>query len=125
MAPNYPVGRTIFQRAYREYHVATNLPGPSKPVKFGQHEAFQYHVLPPSSPGRATLAIGMISYAEQFSLAVSCDAVKEFDEGHLAETICESFQQAADELRRAAKDRLDMTSITEEEEQSEIDQRRR
>ncbi|KAK0547072.1 hypothetical protein OC845_004299 [Tilletia horrida] len=101
MMPNYPVARSIFQKAYREYHVATNVPGPSKPVKFGGHEAFSYHVLPPSSPGKATLAIGMISYADFFSLAVSCDDVPEL--ARLPETITGAFQDAARELIDAAR----------------------
>lgn len=53
--PNYPVWRPIFYRAFSEYHVATNVPGPTEPVSFGKHEAFSYHVLPPSSPGKATM----------------------------------------------------------------------
>lgn len=53
--PNYPIWRPIFYRAFSEYHVATNVPGPTEPVSFGEHEAFSYHVLPPSSPGKATM----------------------------------------------------------------------
>ncbi|KAK0564697.1 hypothetical protein OC844_001577 [Tilletia horrida] len=104
MLPNYPVWRSIFEKAYREYHVATNVPGPSKPVKFGGHEAFAYHVLPPSSPGKATLAIGMISYANSFSLGVSSDDVPEL--ARLPETVTGAFQDAARELIDAAKVKL-------------------
>jgi len=104
MLPNYPVWRGIFQKAYREYHVATNVPGPSKPVKFGGHEAFAYHVLPPSGPGKATLAIGMISYAGSFSLGVSCDDVPEF--ARLPVNVTDAFQEAARELVEAAKVKL-------------------
>lgn len=100
--PNYPGWKQFFEKAYREYHVATNLPGPSKPVKFGEHEAYSYHVLPPSSPGKSTLSIGMISYADHFSLAVSCDGTREFENRRLASTICEAFQHAAQELVEAA-----------------------
>ncbi|CAO1616526.1 unnamed protein product [Sympodiomycopsis kandeliae] len=104
--PNYPIFRQIFQAAYREYHVFTNLPGPAKPVKFGKHEAFSYHVLPPSSPGRSTMAIGTISYAQDFSLAVSCDGVASFKDKELTTIICNAFQEASLELVAAAKERL-------------------
>ncbi|KAE8255759.1 hypothetical protein A4X13_0g2920 [Tilletia indica] len=104
MMPNYPVWRGFFEKAYREYHVATNVPGPSKPVRFGGHEAFAYHVLPPSSPGKSTLAIGMISYAGSFSLGVSCDDVPELS--RLPSTITAAFQDAAQELINAAKVKL-------------------
>lgn len=104
--PNYPVFRQIFQSAYREYHVFTNLPGPAKPVKFGEHEAFSYHVLPPSSPGRSTMAIGTISYAQDFSLAVSCDGTSSFKDKELTRIICRAFQEASQELVAAAKERL-------------------
>ncbi|PWN26738.1 hypothetical protein BDZ90DRAFT_232855 [Jaminaea rosea] len=107
MMPNYPIARQIFQSAYREYNVFTNVPGPPKPVSFGKHEAFSYHVLPPSSPGKSTLAMGAISYAGEFSLAVSCDGVREFKEGNLPETICQAFQQASQELVRVAKEKMD------------------
>lgn len=99
--PNYPLLRQFYYRAFREYHVATNVPGPPKPVRFGDHEAYSYHVLPPSSPGKATMAIGMISYAQDFSLAVSCDDVPEFE--HLAEEICRAFQDAAVQIVEAAR----------------------
>ncbi|KIS70808.1 uncharacterized protein UMAG_01959 [Mycosarcoma maydis] len=102
--PNYPGLRQIYYRAFREYHVATNVPGPPKPVKFGEHEAYSYHVLPPSSPGKSTMAIGMISYANDFSLAVSCDDVPEFE--HLAEEICTAFQDAAAQIIEAANEKL-------------------
>uniref|UniRef100_V5EBU6 Uncharacterized protein n=2 Tax=Kalmanozyma brasiliensis (strain GHG001) TaxID=1365824 RepID=V5EBU6_KALBG len=102
--PNYPLLRSIYYRAFREYHVATNVPGPPKPVKFGDHEAYSYHVLPPSSPGKSTMAIGMISYANDFSLAVSCDDVPEFK--HLAEEICKAFQDAAAQIIEAAHEKL-------------------
>lgn len=104
--PNYPLFRQIFQAAYREYHVFTNLPGPAKPVKFGDHEAFSYHVLPPSSPGRSTMAIGTISYAHDFSLAVSCDDTNSFREKQLTRVICKAFQEASEELVAAAKERI-------------------
>lgn len=102
--PNYPLLRQFYYRAFREYHVATNVPGPPKPVKFGDHEAYSYHVLPPSSPGKSTMAIGMISYANDFSLAVSCDDVPEFQ--HLAEEICKAFQDAATQIIEAAHEKL-------------------
>lgn len=104
MAPNYPIARSIFQRAYREYHVATNVPSSTKPVSFGKHKAFRYNVLPPSSPGKATLAIGMVSYAGDFSLSVSCDGVRQNQE--MSEIICEAFQQAGDELIDAAEEKM-------------------
>lgn len=44
----------------------------------------------------------MISYADDFSLAVSCDGVREFADRRLAETICAAFQDAAAELVKAA-----------------------
>ncbi|SJX62070.1 uncharacterized protein SRS1_10714 [Sporisorium reilianum f. sp. reilianum] len=102
--PNYPLLRQFYYRAFREYHVATNVPGPPKQVKFGEHEAYSYHVLPPSSPGKSTMAIGMISYANDFSLAVSCDDVPEFQ--HLAEEICKAFQDAALQIIEAANEKL-------------------
>lgn len=102
--PNYPLLRQFYYRAFREYHVATNVPGPPKQVKFGEHEAYSYHVLPPSSPGKSTMAIGMISYANDFSLAVSCDDVPEFE--HLAEEICKAFQDAALQIIDAANEKL-------------------
>ncbi|SOV04893.1 uncharacterized protein UDID_02910 [Ustilago sp. UG-2017a] len=102
--PNYPLLRQFYYRAFREYHVATNVPGPPKPVKFGDHEAYSYHVLPPSSPGKSTMAIGMISYANDFSLAVSCDDVPEFK--HLAEEICKAFQDAAEQIIEAANQKM-------------------
>jgi hypothetical protein len=108
--PNYPIGRQFFEATYREYHVATNLPGPSKPVMFGEHEAFAYHVLPPSSPGKSSLAIGMISYANDFSLAVSCDGSAELKQRKLAPVICSAFQDAAQELVVAAKEERAKTS---------------
>lgn len=86
--------------------MATNVPGPPKQVAFGEHKAFSYHVLPPSSPGRATLSIGMISYANDFSLAVSCDDVPEFRDAELAKNICLAFQDGAKELVAAAKAKL-------------------
>ncbi|CAO1618180.1 unnamed protein product [Parajaminaea phylloscopi] len=104
--PNYPGFRAFFQAAYSEYHVFTNVPGPSKTVSFGKHEAFSYHVLPPSSPGKSTMAMGAISYANDFSLAVSCDGIPRFDEYALPETICDAFQRASEELVRAAKTKL-------------------
>ncbi|SPO23496.1 uncharacterized protein UTRI_02175 [Ustilago trichophora] len=103
--PNYPLLRQFYYRAFKEYHVATNVPGPPKPVKFGDHEAYSYHVLPPSSPGKSTMAIGMISYANDFSLAVSCDDVPEFK--HLAEEICKAFQDAAEQIIEAANKKLE------------------
>lgn len=102
--PNYPLLRQFYYRAFREYHVATNVPGPPKPVRFGDHEAYSYHVLPPSSPGKSTMAIGMISYANDFSLAVSCDDVPEF--AHLAEEICKAFQDAGVQIIEAANQKL-------------------
>ncbi len=102
--PNWPGLRQFYYRAFREYHVATNVPGPPKPVRFGDHEAYSYHVLPPSSPGKSTMAIGMISYANDFSLAVSCDDVPEFK--HLAEEICKAFQDAAQQIIEAANEKL-------------------
>lgn len=102
--PNYPGFREFFYRAFSEYHVATNVPGPPKPVKFGDHEAYSYHVLPPSSPGKSSLAIGMISYADDFSLAVSCDDVPEFKD--LPKEICVAFQDAANQIVAAAKTKL-------------------
>lgn len=108
---SYPIGKQFFASTYREYHVATNLPGPAHPVKFGAHEAFSYHVLPPSSPGKSSLSIGMISYADDFSLAVSCDGVPEFAKNQLAERICQSFQDAAIELVEAAKEEARKSSI--------------
>ncbi|WFD18155.1 hypothetical protein MCAP1_000363 [Malassezia caprae] len=108
--PNYPVWRPIFYRAFSEYHVATNVPGPTEPVSFGKHEAFNYHVLPPSSPGKATMAIGMISYATHFSLAVSCDDVPEFQD--VPRVLCEAFQEAAMTMVQAAQHRLDQRSAT-------------
>lgn len=104
--PNYPGFRAFFQAAYQEYHVFTNVPGPSKPVSFGKHEAFSYHVLPPSSPGKSTMAMGAISYANDFSLAVSCDGIKRFQDHALPVTICAAFQQASEELVSAAKSKL-------------------
>lgn len=102
--PNYPVFKSFFNKAYREYSVATNVPGPNQPVKFGQHEAHSYHVLPPSSPGKSTMAIGMISYGGHFSVAVSVDDVPEFKT--LPQDICKAFQDSAAELVQAAKKRL-------------------
>lgn len=102
--PNYPVTRQLFYRAFSEYHVATNVPGPTEPVKFGRHEAYSYHVLPPSSPGKATMAIGMISYAKDFSLAVSCDDVPEFRD--VPHVLCKAFEEAAKVLIQAADHRL-------------------
>lgn len=46
----------------------------------------------------------MISYANDFSLAVSCDAAAAFEERKLAQQICASFQDAAKELVEAAKE---------------------
>lgn len=63
--PNYPVWRPFFYRAFSEYHVATNVPGPTEPVSFGQHEAFSYHVLPPSSPGKATMGTSPCSHSHR------------------------------------------------------------
>ncbi|MCO5610426.1 hypothetical protein L7F22_064663 [Adiantum nelumboides] len=101
--PNYPVGRSFFETTYREYHVATNVPGPAKEVSFGQHQAYSYHVLPPSSPGKSSLSIGMISYANDFSLAVSCDDAASLRDKRLPQEICTAFQDAAQELIAAAK----------------------
>lgn len=53
--PNYPVWRNVFYRAFSEYHIATNVPGPTEEVSFGRHKAVDYHVLPPSSPGKGTM----------------------------------------------------------------------
>lgn len=102
--PNWLGWQWFFERTYREYSVATNVPGPPKPVKFGEHEAFSYHVLPPSSPGKSTLSIGMISYADEFSLAVSCDDVPSLQ--RLPREICKAFQDAAAELVEASKAKL-------------------
>ncbi|KDN48515.1 hypothetical protein K437DRAFT_255489 [Tilletiaria anomala UBC 951] len=102
--PHYPIGKEFFEKAYREYSVATNVPGPPKPVKFGSHVANRYFVLPPSSPGKGTLAIGLISYAGSLSVSVSCDDVPEF--ATLAKGICASFQDGAADLIAAAKERL-------------------
>ena len=77
------------------------MPGPTQPVAFGKHEAYSYHVLPPSSPGKATMAIGMISYASDFSLAVSCDDVPEFR--MVPETLCRAFEEAAAAMSEAAE----------------------
>jgi WS/DGAT C-terminal domain len=85
-------------------HRCTNVPGPNKPVQFGEHVANRYFVMPPSSPGKATFAIGMISYAGTFSVAVSCDDVPEFE--RLCQDVCESFQDGAAELVKAARERL-------------------
>ncbi|KAN0066556.1 hypothetical protein ACQY0O_000650 [Thecaphora frezii] len=102
--PNYPGFRQFFYRAFSEYHVATNVPGPAKTVRFGDHEAYNYHVLPPSCSGKATMAIGMISYANDFSLAVSCDDVDEFR--HLPQEICKAFQDSAVQVIEAAQQKL-------------------
>lgn len=99
--PNFPGWHQFFYRAFSEYHVATNVPGPTQPVAFGKHEAYSYHVLPPSSPGKATMAIGMISYASDFSLAVSCDDVPEFR--MVPETLCRAFEEAAAAMSEAAE----------------------
>lgn len=102
--PNYAGWHSIFYRAFSEYHVASNVPGPTEPVRFGRHEAYSYHVLPPSSPGKATMAIGMISYAKDFSLAVSCDDVPEFHD--VPDELCRAFQQAATTMIDAARAKL-------------------
>ena len=102
--PSYPLMHEFFEKAYREYQIATNVPGPPKPVKFGEHTAHRYFVLPPSSPGKATLSIGMISYAGEFSVAVACDDVPE--QAELCETICNAFHEAANDLVIAAKHEL-------------------
>ncbi|WFD29470.1 hypothetical protein MSPP1_000479 [Malassezia sp. CBS 17886] len=102
--PNYPLYRQFFYRAFSEYHVATNVPGPTEPVWFGKHEAFSYHVLPPSSPGKATMAIGMISYASDFSIAISCDDVPEFKD--LPRVLCETFQIAAQAMIDEAHEKI-------------------
>lgn len=102
--PNYPGWRQFFYRAFSEYHVATNVPGPTEEVSFGKHKAFSYHVLPPSSPGKATMAIGMISYANDFSLAISCDDVPEFK--NVPQTLCDAFQHAARVMVDAAERKL-------------------
>lgn len=104
--PNYPVYHSMYNRTVSEYHVATNVPGPIEPVKFGKHEAFSYHVLPPSSPGKSTLAIGMISYAQDFSLAVACDDVQEFAD--LPTQLCNSFQESAQLMISAAQRKLEL-----------------
>ncbi|CEH13482.1 hypothetical protein CBOM_01403 [Ceraceosorus bombacis] len=104
--PNYFGLGWAFEKTYREYHVATNVPGPPKPVEFGQHKAFSYHVLPPSSPGKSSLSCGMISYADDFSLAVSCDDAPELRKNRLPEEICRAFQDASKELIEAAKEKL-------------------
>ncbi len=49
-APNYPIAKTLFQKAVREYSPVTNVPGPSRAVQFGEHVAKRYFVMPPSSP---------------------------------------------------------------------------
>ncbi|WFC98184.1 hypothetical protein MYAM1_000908 [Malassezia yamatoensis] len=102
--PNYPGWHQFFYRAFSEYHVATNVPGPTEEVSFGKHKAYSYHVLPPSSPGKATMAIGMISYAQDFSLAVSCDDVPEFR--RVPELLCEAFEHAARSMYEAAERKL-------------------
>ncbi|KAL4400204.1 diacylglycerol O-acyltransferase [Malassezia pachydermatis] len=102
--PNYPIARSIFYRAFSEYHVATNVPGPTEPVMFGKHQAYSYHVLPPSSPGKATMAIGMISYAANFSLAVSCDDVPEFKD--VPRVLCDAFSESSKLLIEAAENHL-------------------
>ena len=102
--PNFPVARSIFERAFTEYHVATNVPGPSEPVYFGRHKAIAYHVLPPSSPGKATMAIGMISYANDFSVAISCDDVPEF--ASLPQALCQAFCDSAQVMIDAARRRI-------------------
>jgi hypothetical protein len=52
----------------------------------------------------------MISYANDFSLAVSCDGVQEFKNNRLAEVICQSFQDAAIELVNSAKEEANKSS---------------
>lgn len=74
----------------------TNVPGPSKAVKFGGVEATSYHVLPPSSPGKGSMAIGLISYAGNFSIAMTCDKVSEFRT--LPIDLCASFESVAAEV---------------------------
>ena len=106
--PNYPGWHQFYYRAFSEYHVATNVPGPTEPVSFGRHKAYSYHVLPPSSPGKATMAIGMISYASDFSLAVSCDDVPEFQQ--VPEALCEAFQDSAMVMYEAAQRKLAASS---------------
>lgn len=102
--PSYPLGHEFFEKAYREYQVATNVPGPPKAVKFGEHTAQRYFVLPPSSPGKSALAIGMISYAGEFSVAIACDDVPaQYD---LARNICDAFHQSSLLLVADAKEHL-------------------
>lgn len=107
-APNFIFGHSLYNKTVSEYHVATNVPGPTEPVKFGRHEAYSYHVLPPSSPGKATMAIGLISYAQDFSLAIACDDVPEFAE--LPRMLCIAFQDAALVMIDAARQKLNMDS---------------
>lgn len=81
------------------------MPGPPKKVAFGGIEAQSYQVLPPSSAGKATMAIGMISYADEFKIAVSCDA----EEGlrDLPRQMCEAFEEVAEEWIAEAQNRLE------------------
>lgn len=82
----------------------TNVPGPSVALKFGDVEATSYHVLPPSSPGKASMAIGLVSYAGQFSIAITCDRVSEFRT--LPIDLCASFENVAVEVIDEARKRL-------------------
>jgi len=102
--PNWPIAHSFWFKSFKQYHIMTNVPGPAVPVKFGGIEAFSYHVMPPSSPGKASMAIGLISYAGDFSIAVTVDKVPEFD--HLPEGICQSFEEVAKEFVDEAKRRL-------------------
>jgi hypothetical protein len=51
------------------------------------------------------MAIGMISYADYFSIAVSCDEVPEFAD--LPEGLCQAFEQVAAECVAEAKKMLE------------------
>ena len=50
------------------------------------------------------MAIGMISYANDFSLAISCDDVPEFK--NVPQTLCDAFQHAARVMVDAAERKL-------------------
>ncbi|KAF7985368.1 hypothetical protein HWV62_6603 [Athelia sp. TMB] len=102
--PRWPLLRHLYNKAFEQYHILTNVPGPSTPVSFGGVQATSYHVLPPSSPGKASMAIGLVSYAGQFSIAISCDRVSELRP--LPMELCTSFEAVAAEVVADAKARL-------------------
>ncbi|GAA97473.1 uncharacterized protein L969DRAFT_83714 [Mixia osmundae IAM 14324] len=102
--PNWRIFKSTYYKIFSQYHVASNLPGPPKPISWMGNEAISYHVLPPSSPGKSTLALGMISYASNFSIAISCDDVPEFRK--LPQDFCRAFDDVAREFVSEAKKRL-------------------